>query len=160
MANTVAAKSWPKNFQLAYALTLAPEIIHMEVKNLTVMVNGAAVILDTGEVDLALSTSGTLFGIALAGLTGDGTETVPVAVGSDKNMFIGQADAATSAVVEAAECDIIISTDYFLDIGSSVEDVIRIVTHVLGDDQSDATDPGRLYFQIKRSSFNEYIATR
>lgn len=158
MSNTVKAKSWLKNFQLAYVKSGGNPVTDWRVCDGAVS-EGAPVVLSTGKVAEAATSSGVLYGIALAaGADGD---SIPIAVGDRENVFVGQADAATSGIAPPAECDIAITdSKFYVDIGSSTEDVLHVIGKPESDDESDSTDPGRVYFQIKRSSWDALVSAR
>lgn len=158
MSNAVRAQSWPANFQLAYTKSGGNPVTDWRVCDGAVH-SGAPVVLSTGKVAEAGATSGALYGVALAaGADGD---SIPIAVGDRENIFVGQADAKTEDIAPPAECDIVKSGDDFLiDIGASVEDVIHVIGKPPEDDQTDTTDCGRVYFQIKRSEWDALVAAR
>lgn len=159
MSNAVKAKAWASGFSLAYTTTGAPPVIMWHACAAAVK-RGDAVILNNLKVQIALATSGTLYGVALA--SGAVDDVIPIAVGDRNNVFVGQADDKTEIITAFPhECDIIGATGVMkLDIGASVEDVAHCLGYVPGDDKADATVPGRVYFQIKRSSFDELVAAR
>ena len=83
---------------------------------------------------------------------------IPVAVADVNTVFVGQADAITSGVTTPDICDIKGATGaQLVDIGASTEKVINILSVVPGDDTSDSTDCGRVYFQIIRSQFDNRV---
>lgn len=161
MSNAVRAKSWPSNFQFAYTVDGGePTVEHRVIASGNTILKGDPLVLSSGEVAEAATTSGTLYGIAASdGAEGD---EIMVYVGDRRNVFIGQADGDYSASNFPFECDIVgDGGDYWLiDIGASVEDVIQCIGKPDGDDDSDTTDPGRVYFKIKRSSYDELVAAR
>jgi hypothetical protein len=164
MSNLVKAKSWAKHFQLAYTHTGAPAVIeHKVVASGETIEQGHPVTISSEQVSLALYTSGALYGIALA--PGEAGDTIPIAVGDRNNVFIGQADGATSALSCPFECDITDSEgsgegNFEVDVGSSTEDVLWVIGKVPGDLASDATTPPRVFFQILRSQYDGLVAAR
>jgi len=159
MANAKAAKSWPKHFALAKSRSKNPTIVHKEVVTAAVE-KGMALVLSSGKVEEAASNSAQLFGIALA--DGATEDVIPVAVGDRNNVFIGQVDDADiSSTTFPFECDIVeVSDDHRVDVGASTEDVILVIEPVAEDDLDDTTDGARVYFQIKRSSYDDLVAGR
>lgn len=162
MSNAVKAKSWLPHFQLAYTLTGAPPVIEWEVVASGEEIEfGMPVTKASNKVSEATATSGALYGVALA--AGDEGDSIPVAVGDRNNVFIGRADAKTDTLDFPMECDIIVdgTTGNFLaDVGASAEDVLNVLGKVVGDDDTDTDDPGRVYFQIKRSQWDSLVAAR
>lgn len=161
MSNAVRAKSWPKNFQFAYTEDGGePTVDHRTIATGETILKGDPVVLSSGEIAEAATDSGTLFGIAAAG--GSAGDEIMVYVGDRRNVFLGQADGDYSAKTFPFECDIVDDGgDYWLvDIGASVEDVLQCIGKPEGDEADDTTDPGRVYFKIKRSSYDELVAAR
>lgn len=159
MANAKAAKSWAPHFSLAYSRSKNPTVVWMEVATAAVE-KGMALDLDGGKVHEAVSTDGQIFGIAGAdGAVGDD---IPVWAGDRNNVFVGQVDNADiSAQTYPAECDLVeVSTEHRVDIGASTEDVFLVLGPVEEDDLDDTTDGARVYFQVKRSSFDDLVAAR
>lgn len=159
MANATKAKSWPKSFAPAYSMGDHFTIVWKTVVTLGFK-KGDAVIQSGADVTLAVSTSGALYGIAGAdGAIGD---SVPIFVGDRNNVFIGQITAAdVSASAWPLECDIEGASGAMLvNHDASTEDVIYVIEPVSEDDQTDATDGCRVYFQILRSTYDLLIAAR
>lgn len=160
MSNSVKSKSWVPHFALAYTTTGGPPVIeHKVIASGQTIEKGMALTISSEEVSEAASTSGTLYGIALA--DGAATETIPVAVGCHTNVFIGRVDADASSLTTPLECDIVeVSNDHRVDIGASTEDVLRVIGKVPGDDFDDTTYLPRVFFQILRSSYDGRVAAR
>ena len=161
MSNSVKANSWLSHFQLAYTLTGAPPVIEWEVVADGEEIEfGMPVTKATNEVSEAVATSGALYGVALsAGIAGD---EIMVAVGDRNNVFVGEADAKTDTLTFPMECDIIKdgTKGFLVDIGASEEGVCNVLGKVVDDDDTDTDDPGRVYFQIKRSQWDSIVAAR
>lgn len=160
MSNAKAAKSWPKHFALAFSRSKNPTIVHMTISDDGDIEKGMALTLTSGEVMEAASNDGQLFGIAAA--DGESGDEIPVYAGDRNNVFIGQVDDADiSTQTYPVECDIVEdSGEHRVDIGASVEDVLLVLGPCTEDDLDDTTDGARVYFQIKRSSFDDLVAAR
>lgn len=162
MSNTVKAKSWLPHFQLAYTTTGAPPVIEWAtIATGETIEMGMPLVIASSEVSEAASNSGALYGVALA--AGDAGDKIPVAVGDRNNVFVGRADAKTDSLDFPMECDIVqngTSGNWEADVGASVEDVLQVQGKVVGDDDTDTDNPGRVYFQIKRSQYDEITAAR
>lgn len=160
MSNAVKSKSWVPHFALAYTTTGGPAVItHEVIASAQTIEKGMALTKASDEVSEAASTSGALYGIALA--DGVAEDTIPVAVGCSTNVFIGRVDADASSLNVPLECDIVeVSNDHRVDIGASTEDVLRVIGKVPGDDFDDTTYLPRVFFQILRSSYDGRIAAR
>lgn len=158
MANTVKARSWERRFTPAFTLNGGPPAItYLVVAAGETILKGDPIVLSSGEAAEGAANSGALYGFA--GHDAAATETLMVYVADTNTVFKGQADAKTEDIADGAECDIVGSgTNWLIDIGASVEDVIKVFGHVPDDDQTDNTTPGRLLFQVKRSSFNDLLA--
>lgn len=159
MANARAAKTWPKHFALDHSRTKNPVIVFKTVVSADVE-RGMALVLSSNKVAEAASNSGSLFGIALAaGAVGD---SIPVAVGCQENVFIGQVDNADiSALSFPFTCDLVeVSNEHRVDVGASVEDVFNVVEPVSEDDLTDTTDGARVRFQILRSTYDNLVAAQ
>lgn len=159
MSNAKAAKSWPTHFALARTVSKNPTVIWMEVVTGAVE-KGMALKLNSGKVDEAASSTGQLFGIAAS--DGDVGDVIPVYAGDRNNVFVGQVDNADiSSQTYPAECDIVeVSNEHRVDIGASTEDVLLVLYAESSDDLTDTTDGARVYFQIKRSSYDDLVAAR
>ena len=165
MSNAVKATSWFQRFYPAYTLTGGPPVISMEVmaasQDLKV---GDPVTKSAGVISKGEATSGAIYGVCLADMettADDEGYEVPVAVATRNTVFCGQCDAASNGIADLAECDIIASGNaWLIDIGASTEDVVHVIKHVPGDDITDATDYGRLYFVWKRSQYDGLVAAR
>jgi len=156
MANTVKAKSWLPGFSVAYTLTDAPAQIVWRTVGAVALKKGDSVVLGANLLTIGLSNSPLLYGVCLA--DGDVGDEIPVAVADTNTVFVGQADAVTSGVTAPHVCDIVGGTGaQLVDIGSDTEKVINILRLVPGDDTADATDCGRVYFQIIRSQFDNRV---
>lgn len=160
MSNAVKAKSWTPHFSLAYTTTGGPPVLeHKVVASGQTIEKGMALTISGDEVSEAASTSGTLFGIALAG--GAAGDTIPIAVACPENVFMGRVDADASAISLPLECDLVeVNGDHRVDFGASVEDVFRVFAKVPGDDFDDTTDLPRVYFSIIRSAYDGRVAAR
>lgn len=159
MSNVTKAKSFTKHFALARTVSKNPTIVWKEVVTAAVE-KGMALIITNGKVSEAISTSGQLFGIAGAdGAVGD---VIPVYAGDRNNVFVGQVDNADiSAVTYPMECDLVeVSNDHRVDIGSSVEDVFLVLGPETSDTLDDTDAGARVYFQIKRSQYDDLVAAR
>jgi hypothetical protein len=159
MANAKAAKSWPKHFALARTVSKNPTIVWMTVVSAAVE-KGMALILSSGKVAEAASNSGQIFGIAAA--DGDVGDEIPVYAGDRNNVFVGQVDNADiSSQTYPFECDLVeVSNEHRVDVSASVEDVFLVLGPETSDDLDDTTDGARVYFQIKRSSYDDLVAAR
>lgn len=162
MGNSVKADAWYKHFRFAYTLNGAvPIVMHHVIADGETIEEGMALTISSNKVSEAASTSGALYGIA--GADGDAGDSIPVYVGDRNNVFIGQCDAKTESLSFPMECDIVEdgTTDgHLVDVGASTEDVLHLLGKVPGDDDTDTTDPGRVFFQIKRSQFDALVAAR
>ncbi len=160
MSNAQKARSWLPNFQLVTTTANAATIEHKVVAAGETIEPGFAVALDTGELVEAEADSGTLYGIALAG--GSGGDIIPVAVGDQSNVFMGQCDDDIDGVAFPRTCDIVIDGDgkFLVDIGATAEDVLMVTGPVIGDDPEDDDVPPRVYFKILRSSYNGLVAAK
>jgi hypothetical protein len=165
MSNTVKAKSWFTRFRPAYTLHGGPPHVEEEVMAASQAIKeGDPVTKASNVVSKGASSSGTIYGVAQETKTttaDDEKYKIRVAVADRQTVFCGQADAKTEDIDDLAECDIVASgTKWLIDIGSSVEDVVMVIKHVPDDDQTDDTDPGRLYFIWKRSSWDGLVAAQ
>lgn len=160
MSNAVKAKSWAPHFSLAYTTTGGPPVLeHKTVADGETIEKGMALTISGDEVSEAASTSGALFGIALA--DGVAEDVIPIAVACPENVFVGQVDADASSISLPLECDLVeVSNEHRVDFGSSTEDVFRVFAKVEGDDFDDTTDLPRVYFSIIRSQYDGRVAAR
>lgn len=156
MANTVKAKSWLPGFSVAYTLDGGPPLIQWHTVGGTALKKGDSVIMTANVLLIGEADSPLLFGVCLA--DGDDGAMIPIAVGCVNTVFVGQANAITSGVTTPDICDIIGSTGaQLINIGADDEKVVNVLRVVPGDDTSDATDYGRVYFQIIRSQFDNRV---
>lgn len=156
MANTVKAKSWLPGFSVAYTLNGGPPLIQWCTVGAVALKKGDAVIMTANVLLIALADSPLIYGVCLSG--GIAGAVIPVAVADVNTVFVGQADAITSGVTTPDICDIIGGTGaQLIDIGANAELVVNVFRVVPGDDTSDATDCGRVYFQIIRSQFDNRV---
>lgn len=161
MGNANKAKTWFPHFKLGYTLTGAPAPVeHWPIASGVTVVAGAPVLLDDGEIVLATATSGTLYGIANG--NGEAGDTIPVLVGDRNTVFVGRSNAKTENITAfPAEADIVaVSDEWRVNIGASVEGVLQVVSLVQDDDDEDNTVPGRVYFKIKRSQWDQLVAAK
>lgn len=159
MSNAQKAKTWFKSFRIAYTLTGAPPVIAWRTTAEEIF-EGDPLTISSNEVSEAAADSDTLFGVAAAhGASGD---VIPIWVGDRNNVFIGQADDDTGTLSALPTvCDIVEGSDgWKIDVGNNDEDVVRVLDYVPGDDTSDASEPGRYYFQIERSSWDGLVAAK
>lgn len=158
MANTAKAKTWFKSFRVAYTKTGAPPVIVWRTTSEAIY-EGDPLVIALNLVSEAAATSGVLYGIALAD-TASGAS-CPIAVGDVNTVFMGQADDDTGTLTDLPQLvDIVEGSDgWKVDVGATAERVIRVIDYVPGDDTSDTAEPGRLYFQIHRSSWDELVPT-
>jgi len=160
MSNANKADSWFPRFSVAFTLTGAPEMVQKyTIAAAQTIIVGDPVVFSAGAstIEKGASTSGAILGFALeAGTAGD---EILVAVADRNTVFMAQADAATSAVVLPLACDTIASgSKWMVDIGATVEQTIRVIGLVPGDDTSDSTDPGRVLFVVHRSEWDGLVA--
>ncbi len=156
MANTVKAKSWLPGFTIAYTLNDAPAVLQWCTVGAVALKKGDAVIMDTNVLIIALANSPLIYGVCLA--DGDVGDSIPVAVADVNTVFVGQADEITSGVTAPDICDIKGGTGaQLVDIGENTDKVVNVLRVVPGDDTSDATDIGRVYFQFIRSQFDNRV---
>ena len=162
MSNTARAKTWFKSFRIAYTLTGAPPVMVWRVAAEAIF-EGDPLVISTNSVSEAAANSGLLYGIAAAAITAaqiTAGNLLPIWVGDQNNVFVGQADDDSGTLADLPEqIDIVESSgDWKLDVGASLEKVVRILDYVTGDDTTDTATPGRFYFQIHRSSWDEIVA--
>ncbi len=156
MANTVKVKSWLPGFSVAYTLNDAPEHIVYRTVGATALKKGDSVVLGANVLTIGLSNSPLIYGVCLS----DGAigAVIPIAVADVNTVFVGQADEITSGVTAPDICDIKGGTGaQLVDIGENTEKVVNVLRVVPGDDTSDATDIGRVYFQFIRSQFDNRV---
>lgn len=160
MSNLIKAKSWKDRFQCRETVHGGPPHIEwLEVASGETILDGDPIVLSSGKAAEGAANSGALYGVA--GADGDAGDMIPVYVADTENIFEGQADAATSTVTKGLTCDIVGSgTNWLVDIGASVEDVIQVLGCVPGDDTSDSTTPGRVKFIIIRSEYLSLLAAQ
>jgi hypothetical protein len=160
MSNTVRAASWLKGFSLAFTKNGTSPIIEWEtIASGETIVKGAPVTKASGVISLGATDSGALYGVADA----DGTagDVIPVIVGDENNVFQAQADDDTGGISNfPLYCDIVQDADdyWVVNIGTTTEQVLRVIGKVPEDDEDDATVPGRVFFQIHRSQYNGFVA--
>lgn len=159
MANSPKCDSWPTGFAPAYSIGSHFTVVWKTVVSNAVK-KGDAVIQSGADVDLALSNSGALYGVA--GADGEVGDTIPIYVGDRNNVFVGQVTAANiSAVDFPIECDIEGGTGAMtINHDASVQDVVYVIGAVAEDDLTDTTDGARVYFQILRSTYDFLVAAR
>ena len=158
MSNAVKAQSWAKHFSFAFTEHGGPPVImHHEIASGQTIEKGMPLVLADDKVSEGATNSPLLYGMANApGVAGD---FIPVLVGDRGTIFVGQMDADPSALHYPMECDIVEqSTVWKVDVGGSVEDVLLLLMPVPGDDLTDTTDVARVYFKIKRSSYDQLVA--
>lgn len=119
----------------------------------------------SGLVAIATATSGALLGIAAEAVTSTGSVTraddrIAIYPGVDTAIFDGQCSGDSVATLVATDVDIEGSTSAFeVNENATTEQVIRIVGLV--SDKAPDLDIGtndRVYFIIKRSQWNGYVA--
>ncbi len=130
-----------------------------------VIAAGDAVILSSGLVQIALSNSGAILGVAHHPITTGGSPTraddqLLVDLALPGNIFEGQVSGSTVATTLGSECDIEGATGVMeLNEDASVEDVCQIV-RLLSDYRAElelgAND--RVQFVFKRSQFSGILA--
>lgn len=157
MGNAQRAKTWFKSFRVAYTKTGAPPVIVWRTAG-EALYEGDPVVIASNAVSEAAANSGALYGVCLAD-TASGSE-APIAVADENTVFVGQADDDTGTLTDLPQAvDIVEGTDgWKVDVGATTEQVVRVIDYVPGDDTSDTAEPGRLYFQILRSQWNEFVA--
>lgn len=159
MANSEKAKSWPKHFAFAYSQGGSDAPIIEWITAASTIEKGMPVALNSGQVEEATATSGQLYGIA--NNDAESGDDVMVYVGHPDNVFVGQTDGDHSSKNPPFVCDIVQSgTEWRIDFGNNDEDVVNVIKKVPGDDDSDTTDPGRVYFQIHRSSYDNRMGEK
>ncbi len=161
MANAAKAKTWFKSFRIAYTKSGSPPIIVWRVAAAAIF-EGDPVVISSNQISEAASNSGAIFGIALASITAaeiTAGNLCPVYVGDENNVFVGQADDDSGTLADLPQLvDLVEGSDgWKIDVGGTTEQVIRVLDYVTGDDTSDSTTPGRFYFQIHRSQWNEIV---
>lgn len=159
MANSEKAKSWPKHFAFAYSQGGADAPI-LEWKEANASIEkGMPLVLNGNKVEEAAADSDQLYGIA--GSDADSGENLMVIVGHPDNVFVGQTDGDHSSQNYPFVCDIVESSnEWRVDFGNNDEDVLNVIGPVPGDDDTDTTDPGRVYFQIHRSSYDQRMGAK
>jgi len=157
MGNAQRAKTWFKSFRVAYSKTGSPPVIVWRTTG-EALYEGDPVVIASNSLTEAAATSGALYGICLADT--DSGDEAPVAVADGNTVFVGQADDDTGTLTDLPQLvDIVEGTDgWKVDVGATTEKVIRVIDYVPGDDTSDTSEPGRLYFQIHRSQWDELVA--
>ena len=165
MSNSVKAGSWFTRFEAVGTISGGPPIVQDQpVAASQTLLKGDPVTSSGGELTKGAANSGAIYGVTVEAVTttvADEKTVCKVAVASRHNIFRGQADAATNAIHEGEECDIIASgSKWLVDIGASTEDVVLIKKKTEGDDEADSTDPGRIDFVWKRSQYDALVAAR
>ena len=157
MANLAKAKSWFKSFRIAYTKTGAPAMLAWREAGEAIY-EGDPLTIALNKVSEGAANSGALYGIALADT--DIGDDVPIAVADESTVYMGQADDDTGTLTDLPQLvDIVEGSDgWKIDVGGNTEKVIRVLDYVPGDDTSDTLTPGRFYFQIHRSQWNELVA--
>lgn len=165
MANTEKAKSWFRRFRVAFTLTGGPPVVEdSPLAASQTILEGDPLTISSGDISEATALSGAIYGVAAETATttaaDEGTE-IGVYVADRVNIFVGQANAASSGINDGSECDIVVSSNVWrLNIGASTKGVALVVGHVTGDDTSDSTDYGRLHFVWKRSQWDALVAAK
>lgn len=128
----------------------------------TAIAIGDPVTISSGLISVASATSATLYGVAMEAATAaecDAGKIIDIAVGIRSNIFVGQCSGRSDGVDIGGECDIEGSTGaFYVNEDASTEGVLLIINHVLGDDQTDTSDCGRVEFVIKRSQYDALVA--
>lgn len=157
MSNLVAQKSWQTKF--AFAKTThggPPEMDELPVAASQTIVAGDPVTLSSGELSLATANSTSIAGIAAGNVTTTAAneKTKLQIYKSTANMvFMARADAATNTINIGDKPGIRTSGGiWYIDIGDdNATNVVEVVDRVGGDDITDGTYWGRLYFIWNRS---------
>jgi hypothetical protein len=166
MSNSVKADSWFPRYLPAYTISGgSPAVVHCAVAASQTIYRGEPVTraYTTGDITLATTSSAALFGIACEDVvttSADEGTIIEVWVANDDTVFVGQCDAASSTAYPALLCDIVSSGSgttkkWLVDIGTTTRSVLTVVDWVGGDDTSDSTDPGRVYFLIGKSQYTQ-----
>jgi hypothetical protein len=169
MSNAVKADTWFPRFRAAKTYSGAPPALEWYPAAASqTIVEGDPLTIDTstGKVSIAVGTEGsasaTILGVAAGNVTttssDEGTE-VAVWVANRDTIFIGACDDDSGTLADGTLCDIIssgsgTSRTWKIDVGTQSTNVVTILRHVGGDSTSDTTDPGRVYFQFGKSSFD------
>ena len=162
--NLVKSRSWFERFAIAYTLTGGPPVLETETitDGQTIRV-GDPVTKPTGtnRVSLATVTSDSFYGVSLgAGVGTAGVVTVVVAVGDRNTVFVARFNAASTDVDDGDEADIVSTGTAWRLEADTTEGHCLVVGHVPGDDITDATYGGRVYFVIKRSQWDLLVAVK
>lgn len=167
MGNSARAKSWFPNVILAYTKTGSPAAIkYHTVKTGVQLETGVPVIKDDLDVDAATAESGTIYGFTIAPGDGDSSDpfekTIPIILADRNHVFMARADEETDTISALPLlCDLVNSDGHWrADIGANEEDVLRVVNLVEGDDDEDDDEPGRVLFEVHRSSYDGLIAAK
>jgi hypothetical protein len=156
----------PNSFKYVRSLTGQMAPVDMAIAASQTIAKGDPVIDNgSGLVAIATATSGALLGIAAEAVTSTASVTraadrIAIYPGVDTAIFDGQCSGSSVATLVATDVDIEGSTGIFeVNENATTEQVIRIVGLV--SDKAADLDIGandRVYFIIKRSQWNGYVA--
>ncbi len=166
MSNSVKADSWFPRYLPAYTLSGgSPAVEHVVVAASQTIYRGEPVTraYTTGKLSLATSSSAAIYGVACQNVvttSADEGTVIEVWVANDDTVFVGQCNAASSTGYPTLLCDIVSSGSgatkkWLINIGATSTTVVTIIEKVPGDDTSDATDYGRVYFKFGKTQYNQ-----
>lgn len=162
MSNAVKAKSWHPRFQFAKTRSGGPPSMdNLPVAASQTIVDGDPLIMTNGELSLAAATDTSIAGVAAGNVTttaADEKTGINFYKAVEDNIFIGRSDARTDTIHEGEMPGIRYNAGYwYIDVGDdNATNVVKVEDKVTGDDETDASDWGRLYFIWNRSP---YLAT-
>jgi hypothetical protein len=157
MSNLVAQKSWHTKF--AFAKTThggPPEFDEQPVAASQTIVEGDPLTISSGVLSLATANSTSIAGVAAGDVTTTAAdEKTPLLYykATEHMVFVARADAATNTIDVGAKPGIRTNAGiWYIDIGDdNATNVVNVLDKVPGDDITDGTYYGRLYFIWNRS---------
>lgn len=160
----MANSDTPNGFILAQSMSAQMAPIHYPVAASQTIAEGDAVILSSGLVQIALSSSGALLGVAAAPITTgasvDRDDTIPVYPAIPSLVFEGQCSGDSTAALVGTAVDIEGATGVMeVNENATTEQVIQIIG--LKSDVDPALELGtndRVFFTIIRSQFDGRVA--
>jgi len=157
MSNLVANKSWHAGMMFAKTAHGGPaEMAELPVAASQTIIVGDPLTMSSGELSKATDASTEIAGVSAANVTTTAADEKTVCSfwkSTPGNIFIARADAATNTINEGAKPGIRTNGGFwYIDIGDdNATNVVNVLEHVSGDDETDATYWGRLYFIWNRT---------
>jgi hypothetical protein len=157
MSNLVQTKSWHKGFRFMKTTHGGPpEMDHLPVAASQTIVEGDPLTLSSGVLSLATAASTEIAGVAAGNVTttaADEATDLLYYKSTPGNIFVARGDAATSTINEGAKPGIRTSGGYwYIDIGDdNATNIANVMGKMPGDDETDATYYGRIYFVWNRT---------